>query len=353
MDHPPRTQVITCPRLDDLEAVDRCRQVVSRLCTNPIPYDPRWLGVLQQGFGHRPYLLLAFQDNRPVGSLSLALVKSLLFGRFLVSLPYVNTAGIVSENPEATAALVDRAVELADELDVKYLELRQEALLKHSSLSYYSTTKVNMRLALPATVEAMWDQLTAKVRNKVRKGDRQEFTVQWGGVDLLAEFYNVFSHNMRDLGTPVFSTRLFEAILTEFPKRAELCVVRAADRPVSVAILVHGDGSTEVPSASSLRSFGSSNVNDWMYWQLLKRAVERGQHTFDFGRTTMDSTTYVFKKKWGSKPVPSYWQYYVRRGDVTGMRLESGRYDRMIRIWQRLPVWLTRYIGPPIVRGIP
>jgi hypothetical protein len=47
------------------------------------------------------------------------------------------------------------------------------------------------------------------------------------------------------------------------------------------------------------------------------------------------------------------WQYYVRRGSAGDLRPESGKYDRMIRIWQRLPVWLTRLTGPRIVRGIP
>ncbi len=353
MDYPPLTEVITCPRLDDLQAVDRCREVLARACEDPLRHDPRWLGVLQQGFGHKPFLLVALQGGQPVGTLSLVLVKSFLFGRFLVSLPYVNLAGIVAENAEAASALVDRAVELADELNVQYLELRHETLLRHPSLNHYSTTKVSMRLPLPDTAEALWSRLTAKARNQVRKGGKQGFTVHWGGMDLLGEFYSVFSRNMRDLGTPVFGIRLFTAILTGFPQAAELCVVRSAGRPVAGALLVHGDGYTEVPSASSLRAFGSLNANDWMYWHLLRRAVARGQHTFDFGRTTVDSTTYMFKKKWGAKPVPFFWQYYVRRGDVTGMRIESGRYDRMIRIWRRLPVWLTRYIGPPIVRGIP
>ncbi len=350
---PPRTQIVTCTRLDDHQTVENCRRVLGRACANPVRYDPGWLSVLQRGLHHKPFLLVAMQDGRPVGSLALSLVRSVLFGRFLVSLPYVNLAGVVAENSEAAAALIDRAVELADEFDVQYLELRQGSLIKHPALGHYTTTKVNMVLTLPGTADKLWDQLTGKVRNKVRKGEKQGFTVHWGGSDLLSDFYDVFGRNMRDLGTPVFGRELFEAVLEEFPEAAEFCVVRAEGRPVAGALLIHGKGTTEVPSASSLRAFGSSNANDWMYWHLLQRAVAKGQRTFDFGRTTVDSSTYVFKKKWGSKPIPTFWQYYARRGDVTGMRIESGRYDRMIRIWQRLPLWLTLRLGPIVVRGIP
>ncbi len=346
-------QIITCTRLDEVETFDRCRRVLEQVCANPVRFDPGWLVVLRRGLRHKPFLLVALHDGEPVGTLSLALVRSLLFGRFLVSLPYVNLAGVVSRNAEATTALIDRAVELADQYDVQYLELRQDALVKHPALTEYTTSKVNMCLTLPDTVEKLWDQLSGKVRNKVRKGEKQGFTVHWGAEDLLPDFYAVFARNMRDLGTPVFGRELFEVILSEFPEAAELCVVRAEGRPVAGALLIHGNGVTEVPSASSLRAFGSLNANDWMYWQLLQRAVTRGQHTFDFGRTSVDSSTYVFKKKWGSKPVPTFWQYYTRRGSVTEMRIESGHYDRMIRLWQRLPLWLTLRLGPLIVRGIP
>jgi hypothetical protein len=90
-----------------------------------------------------------------------------------------------------------------------------------------------------------------------------------------------------------------------------------------------------------------------MYWRLLCRAIERGQHTFDFGRSSIDSNTFRFKEQWGAKPHPAVWQYYVRRGNVRDLRIESGKYDLMIRVWRRLPLALTRLAGPVIVRGIP
>ena len=90
-----------------------------------------------------------------------------------------------------------------------------------------------------------------------------------------------------------------------------------------------------------------------MYWHLLERAVQKGQRIFDFGRSSPDSNTYRFKKQWGAKPIPAHWQYYLRAGDINDMRPENPRYQRLIRIWKRLPLGLTRLMGPWIVRGIP
>jgi FemAB-related protein (PEP-CTERM system-associated) len=158
---------------------------------------------------------------------------------------------------------------------------------------------------------------------------------------------------MRDLGTPVYGKRFFRSILRQFGERAELCVVRAGDSPAAAAILLHGWGVTEVPSASSLRHFNSTCANMLLYWHLLERAVQRRQTLFDFGRSSLDSNTFRFKKQWGAEPSPSDWQYHVRIGTTNAVRPDNPRFQRLIRIWQRLPLWLTRLLGPTIDRGIP
>jgi FemAB-related protein (PEP-CTERM system-associated) len=309
---------------------------------------------LERAFGHEPFCLEAGQGPGEVwGLLPLALVRSRLFGRFLVSLPYLNSGGVLTDDASVARALIDRAIELADALDVDHLELRHEERVEHPGLGHELTTKVHMRRDLPASADGLWNELPPKVRNQVRKARQHQLTVHWGGRELLRDFYAVFSRNMRDLGTPVYGKRLFQTILDQFPEQAELCVLRAGRQPVAGAVLVHGCGTTEVPSASSLRSWNPTCANMLMYWELLVRAIERRQKTFDFGRSSRDSGTFQFKKQWGAVPSPTCWQYYVRRGSPADLRPESPRYRRRIWIWQHLPVSLTRLIGPPIVRGIP
>jgi FemAB-related protein (PEP-CTERM system-associated) len=270
-----------------------------------------------------------------------------------VSLPYVNSAGVLAADEEVTQALVGSAVELADQLDVRYLELRQEREVVHSALTQKNDTKVLMRCQLPATSTELWDSFKSKLRSQIRAGQKHDFDVRFGGKELLADFYAVFSQNMRDLGTPVYSPKLFAAILGTFVDRAELCVLRLKGLPVATALLVHGPGSTEVPSASSLRAFNSTSANMVMYWHLLERAITRGQKEFDFGRSTLDSNTHKFKAQWGATPHASVWQYYVRRGSIGEMRPDNSKFGLAIKVWRRLPLWVTRLLGPAIVRGIP
>jgi FemAB-related protein (PEP-CTERM system-associated) len=332
---------------------DRVETFLTRCKHVPLSRHPAWLTVLQEGLDHVPFGLEAADGERTSGWLALAYVRSVFFGRFLVSLPYLNSAGVAADDDQTAGLLIGRAVQLADELKVRYLELRHERPVAHPALTGRLSSKVHMRLPLPPTAEQLWKQLPAKVRNQVRKGQKSGLSVVWGGEELLPEFYAVFSHNMRDLGTPVYGRGLFRAVLRQFPGRAELCVVRAGADPAAGALLLHGWGVTEVPSASSLRRYNPTCANMLMYWHLLERAVLRRQAVFDFGRSTRDSGTYDFKKQWGARPEPAEWQYYLRDGRVNDMRPDNPGYGRLIRLWQRLPVSLTRLIGPPIVRGIP
>lgn len=319
----------------------------------PLSKHPLWLDVLQSALGHEVFAVEAVSGGCTVGYLPLAHVSSMLFGRFLVSLPYLNTNGVVAATAEVQAELVARAATLADELNVRYLELRHEAPIAHPALTATLTSKVHMRLPLPPSEEKLWKGFDTKVRNQIRKGEKGAFTVSWGAHDQLDGFYDVLCENMRDLGSPVYGKELFAAILSTFPGDAELCVTRDGPKPVAAALLLHGWGITEVPTASSLRAYNPSNVNMLMYHHLLRRAVSRGQRVFDFGRSTTEGNTFKFKKQWGAEPHPAAWQYCVLQGEVGEMRPDSPRYQKAIRIWQRLPVALTRYLGPLIVRGIP
>jgi serine/alanine adding enzyme len=334
------------------EALPRLTNFVERGPLAHPEHDPMWLYALKDGLGHVPYAFEAVREGQTVGYLPMTFVKSALFGRFLVSLPYLNTSGINADDDAAKAALVEGAVALHRDLGTRHLELRHETPFDHAGFNGTRSNKVHMRLKLTDFPGPVWDSFPAKVRNQVRKGEKSGLTIHWGARDLLDEFYSVFAINMRDLGTPVYSKRLFQSILTYFPGDAELCIARHQGEPIAAALLVHGKGITEVPSASSLRQFNHLSANMMMYWHLIDRAIQRRQSIFDFGRATKDGNTYKFKKQWGAVESPAIWQYRMK-GDAANLRADNPRYGRFIKMWQKLPVRVANVIGPQIVRGIP
>lgn len=325
--------------------------------------DPAWLGVLRDGLGHRPRLIVAEQDGALVGVLPLAGVRSVLFGRFLVSLPYLNRAGIVAADDAVALTLWQAAKDEAAAADAKYLELRHHAWrlggMEQDGLGISQTKaeKSRMVMALPTDADALWTGLSAKVRNQVRKGDKHGLKIAFGGRELLDGFYSVFAVNMRDLGTPVYPRKLFAAMLEHLGDACELAVVTQEGAAIAGAVLMHdertGQGMSQVPSASCLRQMNHTNANMWMYHRLLCRAIERGSTRFDFGRSSEGSGTWRFKKQWGALPEPTAWEVHLRKGEVDAVRPDNPKFQRRIEAWQKLPVWVTRLAGPVVVRGIP
>jgi len=319
----------------------------------PLSRHPAWLSVLRDGLDQEVFALEARMHGETCGFLPLAFIDSMLFGRYLVSLPYLNSNGVIADAPDVQSLLIGRALELADELDVNHLELRHERAVEHPELNGELSSKVHMRMELPETSDALWKGFDPKVRNQIRKGEKNGFRMEWGGEESLEPFYAVLSHNMRDLGTPVYSRRLFRAILRTFPEDAEIAVAWNGETPIAAALLLHGKAWTEVPTASSLREYNNTCVNMMMYRHLLDRAIARGQKIFDFGRSTADGPTFKFKKQWGARPAPATWQFALRNGASDALRPDNPRYGRVIRLWRKLPVRLTQFLGPSIVRGIP
>ena len=350
-------------RFDD-QSRSRWRQYLTGHAFPTHWHDPAWADVFRDGLGHRPIYLEYSTGRRTAGVLPLVFMKSALFGRFLVSLPYLNGGGPLADSDEVARRLIDEAVRLAGTLDVRYLELRNLASLAHPNLPVLKTEKVLMWYDLPAAPGyrgpgvadesgPMWDAMKSKIRSQVRRRDGEELTVLWGGRELLPEFHAVFSRRMRDLGTPVFGRELFAAMLEHLPDMAELCVVRRHRTAIAAALLIHGEGVTEVPSAAALAEGNPLRANMFLYYHLLDRAVRRGQYVFDFGRSSPDSGTHRFKRQWGAAERPTHWQYHVRTGDVGDVRPDHPKYATKIAVWKRLPLWVTRLLGPPIVRGIP
>jgi FemAB-related protein (PEP-CTERM system-associated) len=200
----------------------------------------------------------------------------------------------------------------------------------------------------------MWERLDRKVRNQIRKAQKSNLVATRGGAELLDEFYTVFARNMRDLGTPVYSRRLFEEVLRTFPTRASLHVVRLEGRAVASGLTFRTRDRVEVPWASSIRDFNSLCPNHLLYWSILECAEQEGADTLDFGRSTPGEGTFKFKEQWGARPVALHWEYcLLNGGPVPNTSPSNPKFRLMIETWKRLPLPVATWLGPSIVESIP
>jgi serine/alanine adding enzyme len=325
-------------------------------CPNASPYHTSvFRDLVKDVFGHPTfYLSAADPEGHITGVLPLVRLRSRLFGDFMVSMPYFNYGGALSEDPGISEVLMLRAAELARELGVSHVEFRDTA--PRESRWPVRTDKVVMHLPLPDHEEQLWKQLRPKIRAQIRRPlkDGRAIEVEHGGLELMPDFYQVFATNMRDLGTPVYSRRLFDEILRRLPEQSHVLVVRVAGHPAAAGFLLQGPQCMEIPWASSLQAYNRIGVNMLLYWEALKISIARGCRTFDFGRSSIDSGTYRFKQQWGAQPRQLYWHYWLRTGNQPpALNPDNPRFRLAVRMWQRLPLALANRLGPPIVRNLP
>lgn len=311
-----------------------------------------WRCVFERAFGHATEYLVAREDGAIVGVLPLVLFESAFFGRFGVSLPFVNHGGIVASHDDGARALVAHAERLARARGLRHLELR------HSRRRFPDMParqhKVAMLLTLPGTEAEAWAALDRKIRNQVRKAEKSGLTAHDGGAELQEDFYAVFARNMRDLGTPVYTRRFFGELLAQSPDETRIFVVRQEDTPVAAGITVASSGTLELPWASSLRSHRPLCANTLLYWSTLRYAIARGRLTFDFGRSTPGEGTYHFKRQWGAEPHPLCWEYWLAPGATLPDRTaQSPKFRVAVACWQRLPLGIATAVGPHVVRYFP
>jgi FemAB-related protein (PEP-CTERM system-associated) len=312
-----------------------------------------WGEVIEETFGHTPtYIAARSAASRIVGVLPVVQLSSRLFGRMLISLPYFNYGGICAEQDTVRQALFDAAVSLAKEGRSDFFEVRHDQDWREDLPR--RTSKVSMRLPLPASSDDLWKGLGSKLRNQVQRPRKEGMVAQVGREELLDDFYAVFASNMRDLGTPVYPKVFFRNILRKFPERTWIATVHRNGQPVAAGFLAGFRGSLEIPWASALRAFNRLSPNMLLYWTCLEFACRNGYSVFDFGRSTKDEGTYKFKEQWGARPHPLYWHYWLRRGgDIPQVNPSNPKYRAAIETWKRLPLPVTTWLGPRIVKNLP
>lgn len=308
-----------------------------------------WRGIFEDVFRHRTLYLLAERGNDIVGVLPMVEVKSRLFGHSVSSLPFCAYAGAIGEDA-AVHLLEERADELATERGAEYLEFRNRA--PHHEDWPRQDLYVTFRKVLEADVEANLKAIPRKQRAMVRKGIKNDLR---GVIDGdVGRFFDLYADNVHRHGTPALSKRYFAELLRRFAGSCDVLTIEDRDgRPVSSVLSFYFRDEVLPYYAGDLDAARKLAANDFKYWDLMRRAVERGSRVFDYGRSKVGTGPFSFKKNWGFEPTPLYYEYrLLKRDSMPQQNPLNPKYKAMIAIWRRLPLSVANALGPHIVRNL-
>lgn len=319
-----------------------------------------WKEVIEDAYGHKSYYFLAEIRSTIIGVLPLVHIKSLIFGNQLVSMPFLNYGGILADSPEIAGMLLQEGMKACSRLKASCIELRNlNSTEDIASLGIWNyceirkRNKVGMILDLPDSSEKLFKSFKAKLRSQISRPQKEGMTCVIGREELLNDFYRVFAINMRDLGSPVHSKRLFQKLFHHLGDNSKLGVVKYRGFPVAAGLIVSFRDTVEILWASSLRAYNRLGPNMLLYWNFLEYACNQGFRRFDFGRSTPGGGTYKFKEQWGAEPWPLHWNVYSQFEEGKETSEDNNAWMvRATQVWQRLPVFVTNLVGPRIRASI-
>jgi FemAB-related protein (PEP-CTERM system-associated) len=309
-----------------------------------------WRRTIQQTYGHRAKYFYVRCGAEWRGVLPAFVVGARPFPKALVSVPVGVSGGILANDIEAADLLRCAAQAFAEKEKLEYIEYKSEAK-QFSDLATKSDLYFTFRQELYAESEQQMKCIPRKTRAVLRASERAGLVGCYNRSDLDV-FYDLYTLSLRALGTPAFPKSLFENALKEC--RSDFVTIREAGRIIGVAMNFYYKQTIMPFFAGTVPEARGVGVNNYIYWYMLKTAYDRGYRIFDFGRSKADTGAFKFKKNMGMTPIPLHYQYELIHADeMPQVNPNNPKYKKVIETWRRLPLPVTRILGPLIQKRLP
>jgi FemAB-related protein (PEP-CTERM system-associated) len=311
-----------------------------------------WARVIARAFNHRTFFMYAERDGAITGVLPLAQVKTALFGNTLISVPFCVYGGVLATDAESRAALEAHAAGLLTQTGASALEFRQrDAEDVPDGWVQRPDLYVTFRKAIVADHDRNMKAIPRKQRAMVRKG------IQNGLTSIChqdtATLHRIYGESVRNLGTPVFARRYFDILMEAFRDCGDIVTIMDGETPIaSVMNFYFRDEVLPYYGGGTIMARQRA-ANDFMYWEVMRRAADRGYALFDFGRSKLGTGAFSFKHNWGFEAASLQYRYKLAPGaTIPDHNPMNPKYRMFIAAWKRLPIPVANLLGPPIVRGL-
>jgi FemAB-related protein (PEP-CTERM system-associated) len=313
-----------------------------------------WAKVIETAFGHTTHYSYTERDGAITGVLPLGRVKTLLFGDSLISNPFCVYGGPLAVDAESEAALVAHAEALLARTGASALEFRHLGPAETEAATGWIERPdlyVTFRKRFEADHERNMKAIPRKQRAMVRKGIQNGLS-STASRDV-AVLHRIYAESVRNLGTPVFSRRYFQILLDVFGDAVDIVTIMDQEAPIaSVMNFYFRDEVLPYYGGGSAAARGRAG-NDFLYWETMRRAADRGYRLFDFGRSKIGTGSFAFKHNWGFEPEKLRYRFRLKPGEtIPELNPLNPKYRMFIAAWKRLPLPVANVLGPFIVRGV-
>ena len=315
-------------------------------------HSTAWIRSLKRSFGYESRSVYAERAGEITGVLPLFLISNWVMGRCLISTPFADYGGLCAEDKESADALIERAKEIAMAEKVDFLELRH----RHADPRPEFRQKdlyVGFSCDLDGNPENQLKKLPRDTRYMIRKAEKAGLQVR-AGLDQIDLFYELFTLNWRRFGTPVFARKWLHLLAEEFRPSIDVTLVYHKQQAVSGVLTLFSADAVFPHYAGAGPEANKFAANNYMYWHLMKQGAVRGLRRFDFGRSKRGTGAFEFKSSWNMQvDTLDYQTFLVRRKEAPNFSPTNPKFELATRLWSRLPLRATTWLGPHVVRWFP
>jgi FemAB-related protein (PEP-CTERM system-associated) len=314
-----------------------------------------WKSILRQIYGISCHFLVTQQDGQIQGVLPLYRLKSPLAGDCLQSM----SGAVCAATPQAAEVLLSAADQLARQLDVDYLLLRDSRQAWDNSGLEVLEAYRGVRLNLPNDCKIAWENLHKRLRKDFRYGRNKGIVTSIVSSTLVDDFYEFFLRFNHEKGTPLFSKQFLLEVTRAFPGHFITALGYNENKPVAgVFCLIHRNLVFGI-WGGALHNYNPMMPTHRVFWAVIEDAIQKNFAQFDIGRSPYPSFQYDFKSRWGDENYPIYQLFHIYHGKMPpNLNLyqaiqEKGRVSFVSRMWPKLPLTVARTLGPIIRHHIP
>jgi len=297
--------------------------------------NPCIVEILRSTFGWKGDTFMVYADGKAAGVFSCMFINGAI-----VSMPHFSYGGLITSLParndvfNAVLPLMHSYFTGKQTHSIPYLlrDISQvgRQVVDSKVISWMDIKNKTVATAIPASQMA-----------KVRKAIQSGIYIKRGGVDLLQDFYAVYSRNMLRLGSPVLPQRFFENILKGYKYGDAFILCAYKDKkPVGAGFLMSYAGFFENTWFSTLKGFNHLFPSQLLHHEMIQFAIQQGGHTYSFGRSSSGSGVHEYKRRWNTEDSIVYWNY-----DQEG-KMDLRKAGFLTQLWKLLPLPLANSLGP-------
>jgi len=300
-----------------------------------------WKKLIQKTYNHAPMYLIGRENEKIVGVLPLFIIKS-FFKKKLVSIPYCPYGGVLAINGEIQSQLINKAVSLTRDKNLKYLELREKKDLNCGLAK--AEKHVSFLLKLSQDSNALWESLSPSTRRHIRKAEKIEYEIKINKD--INTFYDLYSKHMRNIGTPTLGYKFFKNLANILNNSFDIATIYYKNYPAASILLLYFNNIVIYDRGASSYEHKDMNLNYVLFWNIISNLSKKNYGYFDFGRSIPESGTYQFKNGWRPEVIKLQYQYYLNNGSsIPNISQSSAKRQMFAKIWKQLPLNFTDHIG--------